>query len=117
MTEAQKLTIRTHLLNGLHALSSDVEEEQTGFRLENCPDETDFATQLAQQGVNLAVTRRRMRRRIELEHALRRLRETDYGVCEECGEGIGLRRLMANPEARLCVSCQEDADAGFGRCA
>ena len=42
----------------------------------------------------------------EMEAALKRLSQTDYGVCEECGCDIGVARLKANPSARLCVSCQ-----------
>jgi RNA polymerase-binding transcription factor DksA len=38
----------------------------------------------------------------DVEHALHRLEEGTYGVCEVCGEQIGDARLEANPVARIC---------------
>ena len=38
-------------------------------------------------------------RRIELE-------PEDYGVCEDCGEDINLRRLEIMPWTQFCVKCQ-----------
>lgn len=32
-------------------------------------------------------------------------------VCDECGEAIPEARRQAVPGCRLCVACQEDADA------
>lgn len=110
MTDTQLREIRNHLMKGLSSLS-DL-EPGASLAVENCPDETDFASQLSQQGVNVAMHRRRMARMNELENALRRIGETDYGVCEECGESIGVARLKANPTARLCVSCQSALEDG-----
>jgi len=38
--------------------------------------------------------------------ALRRLYRKEYGNCESCGEPIGRERLMALPQARLCIECK-----------
>ncbi len=43
----------------------------------------------------------------EIEEALGRLREGQYGICEDCGDEIPERRLKALPWARLCVPCAE----------
>lgn len=110
MTDMQRREIRVHLVEGLHSLAA--QETPGQFALENCPDEMDLATQISQQGVNLSMHRRRVARMRELETALKRLRETDYGVCEECGEEIGIARLKANPSARLCVLCQSAHEDG-----
>ena len=42
-------------------------------------------------------------RKAEIEAALRRLEDGEYGYCEETGEEIGLERLRANPLARFSV--------------
>ena len=39
--------------------------------------------------------------------ALRRIKEGTYGYCEESGEPIGLKRLMARPIATLTIEAQE----------
>ncbi|WP_285906989.1 TraR/DksA family transcriptional regulator [Pseudodesulfovibrio pelocollis] len=111
MTDTQRREIKDHLLNGLSTLAA--QETAEIFTVENCPDDTDFAAQLAQQGVSLAMQRRRMARIKEYEAAIRRLHETHYGTCEECGDPIGLARLKANPSARLCILCQCAAEDGL----
>lgn len=42
--------------------------------------------------------------------ALRRIDSEGYGDCERCGAPIGLPRLQAMPEARLCLACQTLAE-------
>jgi RNA polymerase-binding protein DksA len=46
----------------------------------------------------------------DVEHALRRLDEGTYGVCEACGKPIGVERLEAMPAARLCLDDQAQAE-------
>lgn len=45
-------------------------------------------------------------RSVELRDALRRIDAGTYGVCEVCDEFIHPERLLALPEAPLCVDCQ-----------
>jgi DnaK suppressor protein len=55
---------------------------------------------LRQQGMN--------RRKLNLiDAALERLNDGDFGVCQECGQDIRLRRLKVIPWAAHCVACQE----------
>lgn len=42
----------------------------------------------------------------EIELALQRIDEEVYGYCEETGDPIGLRRLLAVPYARYCLKVQ-----------
>jgi DnaK suppressor protein len=41
-----------------------------------------------------------------LRHALAKFEDGSYGLCEMCGQPIGDSRLLARPEARLCIACQ-----------
>lgn len=41
----------------------------------------------------------------EIEEALRRIEEGNYGTCVACGGPMGLQRIRAIPEARYCLSC------------
>ena len=43
-------------------------------------------------------------------HALERLDNGSYGICEACGLPIGKFRLQAAPRATLCRSCKEKAE-------
>ena len=42
-----------------------------------------------------------------LAEALERLRDGEYGVCQECDEAIAPARLNAVPEVMTCVRCQD----------
>jgi len=46
----------------------------------------------------------------QLRQALARFEDGTYGLCEECGLPIGASRLLARPEARLCIDCQTRAE-------
>jgi len=46
----------------------------------------------------------------QLRQALARFDDGSYGFCEECGQPIGASRLLARPEARLCIDCQTRAE-------
>ena len=43
----------------------------------------------------------------QIEHALERIDEGTYGVCESCGNAIGKMRLQAFPRATLCLTCKQ----------
>ena len=47
----------------------------------------------------------------EVEAALERLEEGEFGICQGCGEPIPQRRLEALPWARFCVACAEKRQA------
>ncbi|HEY1044299.1 MAG TPA: TraR/DksA family transcriptional regulator [Telluria sp.] len=38
--------------------------------------------------------------------ALAKFGDGSYGMCEQCGNDIGFARLLARPEAGLCITCQ-----------
>jgi RNA polymerase-binding protein DksA len=44
---------------------------------------------------------------LEVDEALRRLYRGEYGVCENCGTDIAVKRLEAVPQAALCLTCKE----------
>jgi DnaK suppressor protein len=44
----------------------------------------------------------------EVDEALSRIQEGDYGICENCEEPIDPARLEAVPETRLCIACAEE---------
>ena len=53
---------------------------------------------------NLETLETRLR---EINDAQDRLLDGNYGMCLECGDRIEPRRLLVNPAASLCLSCQE----------
>ena len=47
------------------------------------------------------------RKIIQTRKALSRIRIGKYGICENCGKMIDTDRLVAYPEATLCVDCEK----------
>ena len=43
----------------------------------------------------------------QVEQALKRIDNSEYGICEQCEEPISEKRLEAVPWARHCIACQE----------
>lgn len=42
-----------------------------------------------------------------VEHALYKIEQGTYGICDKCGQQIEPRRLEALPDTALCVACKE----------
>ena len=73
----------------------------------NIPDLVDRASAEADRALELR-TRDRQRKLIsKIDSAIRRIEEGEYGYCEETGEPISLRRLIARPTATLSIEAQE----------
>ncbi|HUP93848.1 MAG TPA: TraR/DksA family transcriptional regulator [Burkholderiales bacterium] len=49
----------------------------------------------------------------EIDAALRRMDDGDYGDCEECGGEIDFRRLEVQPTASRCVPCQSQHEKTY----
>lgn len=45
-----------------------------------------------------------------IDEALLKIKEGEYGICEECEEDIPLGRLKVMPFARYCVKCKADIE-------
>ena len=87
------------------------ESGQTLLNMQNTsmqePDITDRASLESERALELR-TRDRGRKLIsKIDDALRRIEAGDYGFCEDSGEPINIRRLIARPIATFTVEAQE----------
>jgi DnaK suppressor protein len=65
---------------------------------------------LQQQSMAVS-TREKARLKLKkVQHALNAMESGDYGYCRQCDEFISFGRLNAQPEASLCLPCQDNAD-------
>ncbi len=74
------------------------------------PDEVDLASTEYIQSFALRLRGRDRKFLDKIEEALRKIEEGEFGECEDCGEGIGRKRLEARPETTLCIRCKEDQE-------
>ena len=68
------------------------------------------ATETLRDEIQVAVMDNRSRQLAQIETALERLGHREYGICDECGEFIGLARLRVLPFAERCTPCQSHAE-------
>lgn len=47
----------------------------------------------------------------QVNTALRHVEDDEYGLCVECEEPIGFRRLSVQPESQLCLACKSSRES------
>ena len=70
-------------------------------------DIVDQASSYTDKTVEMKAINRQIKLISKIDKALLRIKDKTYGFCEETGEHIGLKRLMARPVAELCIAAQE----------
>ena len=70
-------------------------------------DMVDQASSYTDKSVEMKSLNRSRKLISKINSALQRIKEGTYGFCEETGEPIGLKRLMARPVATLSIEAQE----------
>ena len=70
-------------------------------------DIVDQASSYTEKNVELRAINRQIKLISKIDSALKKIQDGTYGFCEETGEPIGLKRLMARPVATLCIAAQE----------
>jgi DnaK suppressor protein len=71
------------------------------------PDVVDQASSYTEKNVEMRAVNRQIKLVSKIDAALKKLKNGTYGFCEETGEPIGLKRLIARPIAALCIAAQE----------
>ncbi len=70
-------------------------------------DIVDQANSYTEKNIELRAINRQIKLISKIDSALKKIKDGTYGFCEETGEPIGLKRLMARPVASLSIAAQE----------
>ena len=110
MCEKQKIYFKKRLVEWKNEI---IKLNSKGLYLKDVDQEIsspDIVDQAASQ-TEKTVETRRLNRQIKLvskiEKAIKKINDNTYGYCEETGEPIGLKRLIARPIATLSIEAQE----------
>ena len=71
------------------------------------PDIIDQASSQTEKTVEMRTLNRQIKLLSKINKAIKRIDENAYGYCEETGEPIGVKRLIARPIAALSIEAQE----------
>jgi DnaK suppressor protein len=115
LTKKDRLAIRAALEEQraklLHGLKAALEESgQTQYAAvlgKSSGDSADEALAVTLGNLSAARMDHEVRAIQAMEAAAGRLDSPDFGICEDCGANIPAARLVANPTATRCVTCQE----------
>ena len=80
---------------------NDVDEEISS------PDVIDQASSQTEKSVEMRTLNRQIKLLTKIEKAIKRINDNTFGYCDETGEPIGLKRLIARPIATLTIEAQE----------
>ena len=100
--------IKRLLLEEKAALLENI-REKTGNqnKLQNdIGDAIDSSVEEQDRELDLLLQDRDQARLKGIENALQRMESDDFGYCDECGENISKKRLMAVPLTSMCINCQ-----------
>ena len=71
------------------------------------PDVVDQASSQTEKTVEMRTLNRQRKLISKIDKAIKKIQDNTYGYCEETGEPIGIKRLIARPIATLCIEAQE----------
>jgi len=94
-------------IDGLHDEIVNANQSDS-YGAKNHPAED--ATEMFTRERSLAIEAELRREMGRIDHALARIAEGSYGVCEVGGEEIPVERLEARPVATLCIVHQRERD-------
>ncbi len=72
----------------------------------------DEAANIYNKQVLLSLNENERLRLTEVDESLDRIENGTYGICEECGGPISLKRLEVRPVAKYCVPCLTKLEKG-----
>ena len=90
-----------------HIYESTQEVGQDGIQ-----DIGDEAANIYNKQILLTLNENERMRLKDVDESLDRIENGMYGICEECGEPIGLKRLEVKPVAKYCVPCLTKIEKG-----
>jgi len=110
MCEKHKAYFKKRLIDWKNEI---VESNSKGLLLSNTdheissPDIVDQASSQTEKTVEMRTLNRQIKLLSKIDKAIKRIDNNSYGYCEETGEPIGLKRLIARPIATLSIEAQE----------
>lgn len=105
--EEKLLQIKMKLLQQRAMLLSEAEvalNELPGQAI--FPDLGDQATAETDRNFMLRLRGREQRLLKKIDQALERVEAGTFGICEDCGNEINLKRLEARPVTTMCIDCK-----------
>lgn len=110
MTDAERQTLRQRITAEIERLKPEIErlkEVTQPVAPDDAIGRISRMDNIVNNSVNKAALNKATSRLAGLEYALTQIHDPNFGTCDDCGNPIPMARLLAMPEANLCVHCAE----------
>jgi DnaK suppressor protein len=107
---AEEASRLNEIRSGFDDLTKESESENVGELSSSDQHMADLGSETFEREKDLSILEQVEAELADVEHALRRLDDGTYGVCEACGKPIDEARLEALPAARFCLDDQSKAE-------
>ena len=110
MSAKQKMYFKTKLIEWKNEI---IESNNKSLYLNevdheiSSPDIVDQASSQTEKTVEMRTLNRQRKLISKIDQAIKKIKNDTYGYCEETGEPIGIKRLIARPIATLSIESQE----------
>ncbi|MCJ7763989.1 MAG: TraR/DksA C4-type zinc finger protein [Dehalococcoidales bacterium] len=112
MNTANFKIIRLRLEKDHKRMTEQLEQLRASRPTENRREGSPFgkreeeAAETSELENRMALEKRILDQMAEVDNALSKFENGNYGICEGCGQPIDINRLEALPQAALCMSCK-----------
>ena len=97
---------RAEVVEGIESRMGQKLVRETGQKIDSAMDSADQSAQDMDQGIDYSIIEMKYEQYKDIADAFRKLQNDTYGLCEECGADISIKRLEVNPLARYCIECK-----------
>jgi len=97
---------RNEVVSGLEAQMGRKLTHDSGQKIDSAMDSADQSAQDVDQGLDYSLLEMKYEQYKDIADAFRKFENSSFGVCEECGSEISIKRLEVNPLARYCIECK-----------
>lgn len=112
-SDRRKERLRKILLKKRNEIVKELEEQlgkklifDPGQRIDSAMDSADQSALDVDTGIDYSLLEMKYEQYKDIAEAFRKLQNNTYGLCEECGTEIDIKRLAVNPLARYCIECK-----------
>ena len=110
MSEKQKVYFKTRLIEWKNEIiesnNKSLYLNEVGHEISS-PDIIDQASSQTEKTVEMRTLNRQRKLLAKIDQAINKIKNDTYGYCDETGEPIGIKRLIARPIATLSIEAQE----------
>lgn len=112
-TQKRHALLKNILLKKRNEVVAGIEERigrkltvESGQKVDSAMDSADMSSHDSEQGIDYSLLEMKYEQYKDIADAFRKLQNKTFGLCEECGEEIDIKRLEVNPLARFCIACK-----------